>query len=96
MEAILKNEPSIAHYLVNIGGFEGGETNKGVSFISLKDRGERQESQQQVMDSIRNEIQKRIPKDFTAVLINPSNSFGGAKTGHELSNLACAAAIMRC
>jgi HAE1 family hydrophobic/amphiphilic exporter-1 len=87
MEKILKAEPSIEHYFVNAGGFEGGETNKGTSFISLKDRGDRTESMQQIMDRIRDEIQRRIPKDFKAVLINPSGSFGGAKrgTGLEMS-----------
>ena len=84
MEAILKSDPSVNHYFVNIGGFEGGETNKGISFVSLKDRSERQLNQQQVMDSIRDKIQKQIPHDFMATLINPSNSFGGAKQGTSL------------
>ena len=84
MEKILKNEPSIKHYFVNVGGFDGGETNKGISFISLKDRDERKQSQQQVMDGIRDEIKKRIPKDFEAFLINPSGSFGGAKRGTSI------------
>ncbi len=84
LEAILKDEPSIGHYFVNIGGFGGGETNKGISFISLKDRGERKESQQQVMDFIRDEITKKIPDDFKAFLINPSGNFGGAKRGTNI------------
>jgi len=84
MEKILKSEPSVGHYFVNIGGFEGGETNKGISFISLKDRDQRKESQQQVMDFVRDEIKKRIPKDFTAFIINPSGSFGGAKRGTSI------------
>ena len=84
LESILKKQPSIGHFFVNIGGFDGGETNKGVSFITLKDRGDRQQSQQQVMDSIRDKIKKQIPKDFTAVIINPSNSFGGSKQGTSI------------
>ncbi|MCE0521442.1 MAG: efflux RND transporter permease subunit [Methylacidiphilales bacterium] len=84
MEKTLKGSPAISHYFVNVGGFEGGETNKGVSFISLKDRGERRQSQQQVMDSIRDEIAKRIPRDFQAFLINPSGDFGGAKRGTNI------------
>ncbi|MCE0482662.1 MAG: efflux RND transporter permease subunit [Methylacidiphilales bacterium] len=84
LEQILKNEPSVVHYFVSVGGFGGGETNKGISFISLKPRSERSESQQQVMDSIRDEIKKKIPKDFTAFLINPSGNFGGAKRGTSL------------
>ena len=84
MEKILKENPDIAHYFVNVGGFDGGETNKGMSFISLKDRGERQQSQQQVMDAVRDEITKRIPKDFDAFMINPSGNFGGAKRGTNI------------
>jgi len=81
LEAILKEEPAFKHYFVNVGGFAGGETNKGVSFVSLVDRDKRNKSQQEIMDSIRDQIKKRIPKDFTAYLINPSGSFGGAKRG---------------
>jgi HAE1 family hydrophobic/amphiphilic exporter-1 len=84
LESILKNEPSIRHFFVNIGGFEGGETNKGISFISLKDRGDRKENQEQVMDNVRAEIAKQIPNGFKAVIINPSNSFGGAKQGTSI------------
>jgi len=84
MEKILKTNPNISHYFVNIGGFEGGETNKGMSFISLTDRGERKETQQQVMDEVRDAITKQIPKDFDAFLINPSGNFGGAKRGTSI------------
>ena len=84
MEDILAKEPSIEHYFVNAGGFGGGETNKGISFISLKDRGERRESEQQIMDKIRDEISKAIPKDFKTTFINPAGNFGGAKRGTDL------------
>ena len=84
MEEILKADPDISHYFVNVGGFEGGETNKGMSFISLKNRGDRNQTQQQVMDSVRDEIKKKIPKDFEAFMINPSGNFGGAKRGTSL------------
>ena len=83
MEKILKANPNISHYFVNAGGFEGGETNKGMSFVSLKDRGERAENQQQVMDEVRDEIKKKIT-DFDAFIINPSGNFGGAKRGTSL------------
>jgi HAE1 family hydrophobic/amphiphilic exporter-1 len=89
LEAIFKDEPSITRYFVNVGGFEGGETNQGMSFVSLKDRDQRKESQQQVMDFVRNEIQKRIPKDFKAFVINPSGDFGGAKRGTNIELSVC-------
>ena len=55
-----------------------------MSFISLKDRDKRTQNQQQVMDSVRDEIKKEIPKDFEAFMINPSGNFGGAKRGTSL------------
>ena len=81
LEKILGASPAIGHYFVNVGGFDGGETNKGMSFVSLKARNDRSQSQQQVMDAVRDEIKKQIPKDFDAFIINPSGSFGGAKRG---------------
>ncbi len=55
-----------------------------MSFISLKDFGERKETQQQVMDAIRDEIKKKIPRDFDVFIINPAGNFGGAKRGTNL------------
>jgi multidrug efflux pump subunit AcrB len=81
MEDIFKTEPSITKYFVNVGGFEGGETNKGMAFVTLKDRDQRDEPQQKIMDRVRDEIQKKLPKDFKAFVINPSGSFAGAKRG---------------
>jgi len=84
MEKILAANPNIVHYFANVGGFEGGETNKGMAFVSLKDMGQRHQTQQQIMDTVRDEIKKKIPKDFDAFMINPSGSFGGAKRGTNL------------
>ena len=84
LEKILAAQPGIEHYFVNCGGFEGGETNKGMSFVSLSDRSQRKLSEDQLMDKIRDEIKKKIPKDFKAFLINPTGDFGGAKRGTSL------------
>ena len=84
LEAIFETNPSIRHFFLNVGGFEGGETNHGMTFVSLKDRGDRKQSQQEIMDEIRDEIKKKIPKDFDAVLINPAGNSGGAKRGNDL------------
>jgi hydrophobe/amphiphile efflux-1 (HAE1) family protein len=84
LENVLAAQPSIGHYFVNVGGFEGGETNKGMSFVSLKDRSDRNLSQGQVMDIVRDRIKKQIPKDFDAFMIDPSGDFGGAKRGTSL------------
>ncbi len=84
MEKIFQSEPSITRLFVNIGGWGGGDTNKGTAFVSLKDRDERSESQQKIMDRVRDEIQKKIPKDLKVFVINPSGSFGGAKQGNNI------------
>ena len=84
LEEIFASRPSIKHYFLNVGGFEGGETNKGMSFVSIKDKSERKETQQQLMDSIRDEIKKKIPKDFEAFLINPAGDFGDSKRGTNI------------
>jgi hydrophobe/amphiphile efflux-1 (HAE1) family protein len=83
LEDILKSDPNFSHFFVNVGGFEGGETNKGMSFITLKDMSERKKTQQQVMDEVRDKIKAKI-KDFDAFMINPSGNFGGAKRGTSL------------
>jgi hydrophobe/amphiphile efflux-1 (HAE1) family protein len=84
LEKILAHNPNIIHYFVNTGGFEGGETNKGMSFVSLKPQSERKEKQEQVMDEVRDAIKKEIPQDFDAFIINPSGNFGGAKRGTNI------------
>ena len=84
LEKILATFPDIGHYFVNVGGFGGGETNKGISFISLKDRGQRKLRQAQIMDQVRSQIAKEIPKDFKADMIDPSGNFGGAKRGTNI------------
>jgi len=84
LEKILGANPSILHYFVSAGGWDGGETNKGMAFVSLKDRKDRTQTQQQVMDAVRDEIKKKIPKDFTSSLINPSSSFGGSRNGNNV------------
>ncbi len=84
MERILKANPDIGSYFVNIGGFGGGETNKGMSFITLADRDKRHHTQQQIMDAVRDQIKKDIPKDFTASLINPAGDVGDSKRGTNI------------
>jgi HAE1 family hydrophobic/amphiphilic exporter-1 len=84
LESILAANPNVTHYFVNTGGFDGGETSKGIAFVTLKPRGERSRSQVQVMDDVRDTIAKKIPKDFTVSMVNPSGDFGGSKRGNNL------------
>jgi hydrophobe/amphiphile efflux-1 (HAE1) family protein len=84
LEKILAAQPDISHYFVNVGGFEGGETNKGISFVTLKPRDQRKHNQTAVMDTVRDAIKKQIPKDFKADMIDPSGNFGGSKKGQNI------------
>ena len=84
LEDILNEQPPVRHYFLNVGGFEGGLTNKGMAFVSLADKGDRRETQQQIMDKVRDEIKKKIPKDFDASLINPAGDFGDSKNGSNI------------
>jgi HAE1 family hydrophobic/amphiphilic exporter-1 len=84
LEKVFTSTPSISHFFVNVGGFDGGETNKGMAFVTLKDRKDRTQSQEQAMNAVSDEVKKKIPKDFDAFFINPSGNFGGAKRGNNL------------
>ena len=84
MEEVLQHDPDIIHYFVNVGGFGGGETSKGLCFVTLKDMSLRHDTEQQVMDRVRANIKTAVPKDFDAFLINPSGNFGGAKQGTNI------------
>jgi hydrophobe/amphiphile efflux-1 (HAE1) family protein len=84
MEAILLAQPAVHHFFVNVGGFEGGLTNKGIAFVSMYDRADRTQTQLQVMDAVRDEIKKKIPKDFDATMINPAGDFGDSKNDSDI------------
>jgi hydrophobe/amphiphile efflux-1 (HAE1) family protein len=60
-EKLLKNRPEVLRFFASIGGFGGGESNKGILFVTLKPRSERTMSQRQLMDWCREEMSK-IPK----------------------------------
>ena len=84
VEKILKADPNVDHDFMNVGGFAGGQTAKGIAFITLKDKGVRKMSLKQVTDALRAKIAKQIPKDFKATFIDLSGSFGDAKQGEDL------------
>lgn len=90
LEALYKTEPTIDHYFINCGGFAGGETNQGISFVSLKDRSLRKETQSQISDRLRDTLAKdpeMSKPNCLMTFIDVSGSVGGAKrgTGIELS-----------
>lgn len=50
--------PEIRRYYAAIGGFNGGEVNKGILFVTLKPKSERKRSQQEIIDICRKEMNK--------------------------------------
>jgi HAE1 family hydrophobic/amphiphilic exporter-1 len=84
LEDILATNPSIIHYFVNVGGFEGGQPTDGTSFVTLKDRKDRTKTEAQVMDEVRAEAKKRLPKDVDFSLNNPSANFGNSRGGNNI------------
>jgi multidrug efflux pump subunit AcrB len=52
--------------------------------VSMYDRADRTQTQLQVMDAVRDEIKKKIPKDFDATMINPAGDFGDSKNDSDI------------
>ncbi len=60
IEALLSTYPSVRSYFTAIGLGSGGEVNRGLAFVRLKERGERDVSQQEVLVDIRQRL-RSIP-----------------------------------
>ena len=75
-EKVYKSRPEIEKYFVSVGGFGGGLVNQGISFITMKDKGDRpihapfkkQPSQQEFMEFMRKELQKVPEVDRVSIL----------------------------
>jgi HAE1 family hydrophobic/amphiphilic exporter-1 len=72
----------ISHYFVNAGGFEGGEINQGLAFVSLLPRDKRNKSMQDIMQIMRKELGK-IP-DLTTKVLDPSQQGFSSKRGTQI------------
>ncbi len=66
VEKLIKQRPEVLKYFLAVGGFQGGESNKAIVFITLKPKSERKAGQYELMDWFRAEI-KKIPS-FVMVL----------------------------
>lgn len=60
-EKILKQRPELEGYFSSIGGFQGGESNQGMLFVTLTPKSQRKVGQYAIMDWCRTEMSK-IPK----------------------------------
>lgn len=66
VEQVLKSRPEVDHFYVAVGGFGGGLVNQGISFITMKEKGERKfaapfkkaPTQQEFMEYLRGVFQK--------------------------------------
>lgn len=60
VEKFIKSRPEFDKYYVAVGGFEGGQIDTGILFVTLKPKRERKMSQKAMMDLTREET-KKIP-----------------------------------
>ena len=81
-EEILKSHKEIIRYFVAVGGFGGGEVNKGISFVTLCPRSKRKMNQQEFVAMIRKEM-SQIP-DLRVVPLDLSMRGFTAKRGHPV------------
>jgi HAE1 family hydrophobic/amphiphilic exporter-1 len=79
---ITANPQWIDHYFVNAGGFEGGEINQGLAFVSLRPPNKRDKNMQQIMQIMRKELGK-IP-DLTTKVLDPSQAGFSSKRGTQI------------
>jgi HAE1 family hydrophobic/amphiphilic exporter-1 len=82
-EAFLATRPEIKRFYAAIGGFEGGQVNTGIIFISLVPKNERNLSQQEFMQVLRENLNKISP-DTRAVIQDLSLSGFTAQRGFPI------------
>lgn len=82
-EAFLATRPEIKRFYAAIGGFEGGQVNTGIIFISLVPRKDRKLSQQEFMPILRENL-NTISPDTRAVIQDLSLSGFTAQRGFPI------------
>ncbi len=79
-EALIQGRPEVDRYFGAIGGFGGGEVNTGNIFITMKPKNEREVTQGELMNFIRQEF-KKIPGVMRAVVQDLSQQGFTAQRG---------------
>lgn len=79
MEEKLAKHPAIEKYFLTVGGFQGGESNAGFMFITLKDRKHRKQSQAEVAQDIRKYLAE-IPDLKGFIPKSGGGGFGGGRS----------------
>ncbi len=88
-EKVYKARPEVEKYYIAVGGFGGGLVNQGITFVTLKDPGERpvtapfkkRPSQQEFMGFLRQELSKIKGVDRVAILDLSLSAFSAQKGG---------------
>lgn len=76
VEAYLLKRPEIERFFVSVGGFGGGNASTANIFVTLKDKNQRQLSQQELINVIRNDF-KNFKGGKVLVQDTSLSSFGG-------------------
>lgn len=76
MEAILAEEPTVVGYFTAVGLGQQGQVNQAVAFVTMKPRGERDISQQELADQLRKKA-SAIPG--VQVFVSEVPAFGGER-----------------
>jgi len=77
LERYVQGRPEVVRYFAAVGGFEGGEVNTGILFLSLKPRSERKHTQQELMVEFRKDLSS--VKDAKMVFIDLSTQDPGSR-----------------
>jgi hydrophobe/amphiphile efflux-1 (HAE1) family protein len=81
-EEYLSKQPEVERYVAILGGFRGGESNRGFIFVTLKPQNEREAGQAEVMERIRGEIKGR--PDLFGTLFDFSDSGLRSRGGYPI------------
>jgi HAE1 family hydrophobic/amphiphilic exporter-1 len=82
VERFLASQPWVSHYLVNAGGFFGGEINTGIGFVSLVPKSKRKIGHLEAMEIMRAEFKKI--KDLKVVVIDPTQGSFSTRRGTSI------------
>ncbi len=58
VEAFLQSRPEVSRFMMSVGGMGGGDVNSGMTFVTMKPKGERDISQFDLMSAARKELSK--------------------------------------
>lgn len=77
IESVLSDIPEVRNYFLAIGLSQGGpgKVNSGISFVRMSHRTERERGHQEIMDEVRNRLEK-VP-DGRAYVLEPGGPGGG-------------------